>query len=122
LAPYEQGSCRSSVFLRFAARRWPPSDSLSQNAYAIYLVHYAFVIWLQYLLLGLALVAVAKGAIVFAGTLLLSWGAAAMLSRIPLGARLIGGQRASFRSVERPEQLWQTAGAASRSQPTRGGP
>src|SRR5205085_2189115 len=32
----------AAIFLRFAARRLPVADSLSQNAYAIYLVHYTF--------------------------------------------------------------------------------
>jgi hypothetical protein len=40
----------------------------------MYLIHYAFVSWLQYTLLRAALPAVAKGSIVFLGTVLLSWG------------------------------------------------
>ena len=52
-----------------------------------------FVIWLQYLLLGVALFAVAKAAIVFAGTLILSWTTTAAVCRVSIGARLIGGKR-----------------------------
>jgi surface polysaccharide O-acyltransferase-like enzyme len=83
----------AAVFLRFAAAPRPMLASLSENAYGIYLVHYVFVIWLQYLLLGVALFAVAKAAIVFAGTLLMSWVATAAACRISIGARLMGGRR-----------------------------
>jgi glucans biosynthesis protein C len=82
-----------AIFLRFAASRRPLLDSLSDHAYGIYLVHYLFVVWLQYLLLGAPLFAVAKAAVVFAGTLLLSWGTTAAMCRIPIGARLMGGRR-----------------------------
>jgi glucan biosynthesis protein C len=83
----------AAVFLRFATRRSRIFDSLSENAYGMYLVHYVFVIWLQYLLLGAALFAIAKASIVFVLTLLLSWAATATMCRIPLGARLVGTER-----------------------------
>ncbi len=38
-----------ALFLRFARRPNAIGDSLRDNAYGIYLVHYAFVSWLQYL-------------------------------------------------------------------------
>jgi glucans biosynthesis protein C len=66
----------AAVFLRFGSARSALTDSLSENAYAIYLVHYVFVVWLQYALLGAALPAVVKGVLVFASALLLSWGVA----------------------------------------------
>jgi hypothetical protein len=53
------------------------------------LIHYAFVSWLQYALLRTALPAIAKGSLVFSGTVLLSWGATAALRRIPAVARVI---------------------------------
>jgi hypothetical protein len=91
--------CFLAVFLRFAARRWPSLlDSVGRNAYGMYLVHYVFVVWLQYMLLGAALFALAKGAIVFSGTFLLSWSLAAALCRFPVGAHLIGGQRATAKA------------------------
>jgi peptidoglycan/LPS O-acetylase OafA/YrhL len=62
--------------LRFAVERRQVLDSLSTNAYSIYLVHYVFIVWLQYALLDAALPAIGKAAIVFGGTLLLSWAAA----------------------------------------------
>ncbi len=74
----------SAVFLRFASARSTVTDSLSEHAYAIYLVHYVFVVWLQYALLGAAMPAIAKGVLVLAGTLLLSWGVAAGAGRLAL--------------------------------------
>jgi surface polysaccharide O-acyltransferase-like enzyme len=62
-------------------------------AYGIYLVHYVFVVWLQYLLLGVALFAIAKAAIVFTATVVLSWVTAAAVCRIPIGARVVGADR-----------------------------
>jgi len=74
----------SAVFLRFASARSTVTDSLSEHAYAIYLVHYVFVVWLQYALLGAAMPAIAKGVLVLTGTLLLSWGVAAAAGRLAL--------------------------------------
>ncbi len=71
----------AAVFLRFGNARSALTDSLSENAYAIYVVHYVFVVWLQYALLGAALPAVVKGVLVFASTLLLSWGVAVAAGR-----------------------------------------
>jgi hypothetical protein len=51
------------------------------------------VIWTQYLLLGVALPAVAKGLIVFAVTVVLSWAASAALRRVPVAGRVIGAAR-----------------------------
>ena len=84
-----------AVSLHFATRHSRLLDSLSANAYGLYLVHYNFVVWLQYALLGTALFAAIKSAIVFSGTLVLSWIAVLAVQRIPFGAQLIGApQRA----------------------------
>jgi len=83
----------AAVFVRFATAPWPVFISLSEHAYGIYLVHYVFVIWLQYLLLGVALFAIAKGAIVFGASVLLSWATTAAVCRLPIGARLLGAER-----------------------------
>jgi glucans biosynthesis protein C len=83
-------SCASSsffviaVFLHFARNRSRALDSLSRNAYGIYLVHYVFVSWLQYALLNAPVFAFLKAAIVFGLTLGLSWAASAALRRLPL--------------------------------------
>jgi peptidoglycan/LPS O-acetylase OafA/YrhL len=50
---------------------------LSRHAYGIYLVHYVFVLWLQYVLTGMALSAPAKMIIVFSIAVPLSWAASA---------------------------------------------
>ncbi len=86
----------AAVFLRFAAMHRPMLGGLSQHAYGIYFVHYVFVLWIQYLLLGVALFAIAKAAIVFAGTVILSWATTVALCRIPLGARLMGARRSAL--------------------------
>ncbi len=79
-----------AVCLRFATAPSRFSGYLAANAYGLYLVHYVFVVWLQFSLLGLPLFAVGKAAIVFSATLLLSLLTTAAAQRIPLGARLIG--------------------------------
>jgi surface polysaccharide O-acyltransferase-like enzyme len=76
--------------LRFGFRRSPARASLSANAYSLYLVHYVFVVWLQYALLSSNLAAVIKGPIVFLVTLIMSWVIILAVQRVPLGARLIG--------------------------------
>jgi peptidoglycan/LPS O-acetylase OafA/YrhL len=61
-----------SLFLRFATTRSRIAESLSDNAYGMYLVHYVFVVWLQYALLDVPFSAVAKAALVFVVTLVAS--------------------------------------------------
>jgi hypothetical protein len=92
-------ACFSSCFfvlaivLRFAGRRLRALDGLNRDAFGMYLVHYVFVVWLQYALLVAGLAAVVKGSIVFGGTLLLSWGTIAAIRRIPSAAQVIGADR-----------------------------
>jgi hypothetical protein len=68
-------------------------DSLKANAFGMYLIHYLFIVWLQFALLGLAAPAVVKAALVFAATLALSWSLTAALRRIPTVAQIIGTDR-----------------------------
>ncbi|MGO9399669.1 MAG: acyltransferase family protein [Xanthobacteraceae bacterium] len=75
--------------LRFGLKRSAALDSLSVNAYSLYLVHYVFTVWLQYALLGAALFALLKGVIVFCGTVILSWLTILLVERIPFGLRLV---------------------------------
>ncbi|MGD8981271.1 MAG: acyltransferase [Desulfobacterales bacterium] len=79
----------TGLFLRFVKRRVGIFDSLSENSYGIYVVHYVFVTWLQYLLLRSALAPSVKGMVVFVGTLILSWGTVAVIRRIPAVAKVI---------------------------------
>ena len=90
------GSCFGvlAVALRFAALRLPALTRLNNSAYGMYLVHYPFVVWLQYALLGAALPAIIKGAGVFGATLLFSSGTIAALRCVPSVAQIIGAGRA----------------------------
>jgi uncharacterized membrane protein YozB (DUF420 family) len=67
-------------------RAW--MDSLARSAYTIYLVHYVFVLWMQYALLALPLPAAAKFAATFVFAVLFSWMTARALLTIP-GARRV---------------------------------
>ena len=71
------------------------ADSLSANAYGIYLIHYLFVIWLQYALLGISMPAFAKAATVFIAALVMSWMVSIALSHTSFGARLLHGRAAA---------------------------
>jgi hypothetical protein len=79
-------------------RCWPIWSGF-RLPYGLYLVHYNFVVWLQYALLGTALFAMVKAAIVFGGTLVLSWIAVLAVQRIPFGAQLIGAPATRGRNV-----------------------
>lgn len=72
-----------ALTLRFVHARYRWADNLSDNAYGIYLVHYPFVIWAQYLLLGSSMPATSKALIVFSVSLGLSWGTSVLLRSIP---------------------------------------
>ena len=91
-----------AVCLRFAVHRRQVLDSLSSNAYSIYLVHYVFIVWLQYALLGAPLIAVGKAAIVFGGTLLMSWAAAVAFGNLSPLAPLAAVRRALGAGVMSP--------------------
>lgn len=94
------GCCSfAALFVRFGARRSRLLAGLSENAYGMYLVHYVFVVWLQYAMLDAALPAVVKAAFVFGVTLILSWVTTAAMCRIPLCARLIGAERLALAKV-----------------------
>lgn len=77
-----------SLFVRFA-RPGSIGDSLAANAYGMYITHYVFVSWLQFALLTSALPGAAKGTMVFAGAVALSWGLTAALRRIPAVGKVI---------------------------------
>jgi peptidoglycan/LPS O-acetylase OafA/YrhL len=72
-----------AVFARFVRRRSAIWDSLSANAYGMYLVHYVFVTWIQFSLLRSALPGYAKGLLVTLSVIALSWLVAAGLRRLP---------------------------------------
>jgi peptidoglycan/LPS O-acetylase OafA/YrhL len=78
-----------ALFLRFGRRPNAIGDSLRDNAYGIYLVHYAFVSWLQYSLLNSGVGAVPKAILVTSGALALSWATSAALRTIPAVRRVV---------------------------------
>ena len=78
-----------AVFLRFAQSSFRLLDAMQPQAYGIYLVHFMPLIWLQYLIYDPPYPAFAKFAIVFAGTLSLSWALTLVLRRLPVVADMI---------------------------------
>jgi peptidoglycan/LPS O-acetylase OafA/YrhL len=96
LACFASCFCVLAAALRFMPRRWPQLEILNRNAYGMYLVHYPFVLWLQYALLAAPLPAIAKFMAVFAGSVLLSLGACEVLCGVPAIALVIGGGRRSI--------------------------
>jgi len=78
-----------AIFLRFAKTPLKLLDAIRPSAYGIFLVHYIFIIWLQYAIYDPPWPAVVKFAIVFAGTLAMSWGLVVVLRKIPFVARMI---------------------------------
>jgi len=82
-----------ALFLRFAHRRLPMLEPLNDKTYGIYLIHYVFSVWLQYALLGLAIFGGVKAAIVFIGTLSMSFISVAALHRIPFAGRIDRSRR-----------------------------
>ena len=68
-----------AIALRFFHFRDRAFDSLSINAYGIYLMHYAVVVWAQYALLPIAFPAITKGVLVLLLGLAVSWAASAGL-------------------------------------------
>ena len=79
----------TGLFLRFTKKSVKLFDSLSENAYGIYLIHYVFVSWIQYLLLEIRLAPGVKGILVFLITLMFSWGTITAVRRLPLAAKVI---------------------------------
>ena len=78
-----------AAFVRFVKKSRGILDSLRDNAYGVYLVHYAFASWLQYAMLGSHLSGFAKLTIVFTLAVALSWITTAALRRIPAVAWVI---------------------------------
>jgi hypothetical protein len=78
-----------ATFLRFAQSPLAFLDAMRPQAYGIFLVHYIFIIYLQYATYDPQLPAFVKFAIVFIGTLSLSWATVLLLRKIPFVGRMI---------------------------------
>jgi glucans biosynthesis protein C len=75
-----------TVFRKFVKTGKTWLNSLSENAYLIYFVHYVFVIWCQFLLLNVNISALTKFAVTFIVALSLSWMTSSLLRKI----RIVG--------------------------------
>jgi glucans biosynthesis protein C len=82
-----------AVSLHFGTRRSRIFGSLANDAFGMYLFHYIFVVWLQYLVLGMAWFAIAKAMVVFCGAVLASWATTEAARRVPFGVLLLGAER-----------------------------
>jgi hypothetical protein len=78
-----------AFFLRFKRSGWSVLDPMQKDAYGIFLVHYAFALWIQYWLIDFDLPAIVKVLIGFAFTLASSWALTAGLRRIPGATRVL---------------------------------
>jgi surface polysaccharide O-acyltransferase-like enzyme len=78
-----------AIMLRSAKANWWLFDALQPSAYGVFLIHYIFIIWLQYAVYDLALPAGVKFAIVFVGTLSMSWIFTVLVRRVPFVGRMI---------------------------------
>ncbi|MBN1602315.1 MAG: acyltransferase [Chitinispirillaceae bacterium] len=67
--------------VRSGKRIW---NSLSENAYLIYLIHYIFIVWCQFMLLNLNIPAFFKFLITFSVSFVLSWGVSILFRKIEL--------------------------------------
>lgn len=78
-----------ALFIRFSRRSSRFFNSLQDNAYGMYLVHYVIVSWMQYLLIHVRVPGVLKGGLVFFIAVVLSWTLVSFLRRIPVVARIL---------------------------------
>jgi peptidoglycan/LPS O-acetylase OafA/YrhL len=87
-------SCAASSFFVMAlvirfVKPWRWADSLSANAYGIYLVHYVIVLWVQYAALRWSASAVVKGLAVSLAAVGMSWMTTAFMRRSKLIAKVV---------------------------------
>jgi len=77
------------IFVRFITRPSNVLDSLRDNAYGMYLIHFVYLSWVQYSLLNVPWHAWVKGFISLLCIAVLSWTSTALLRRVPAVARVI---------------------------------
>jgi hypothetical protein len=78
-----------AFFLRLKRSGWSVLDPMQKDAYGIFLVHYAFALWIQYWLHDFDCPAILKMAIGFAFTLATSWALTAALRKIPGATKVL---------------------------------
>lgn len=81
------------LFLKFAHRQRPLLGAIAANGYGVYFFHYFFVLWTQYLLLGVNVFAPLKAFTVFVVSISLSWAVSELLCQTAVGRRILRGQR-----------------------------
>ncbi len=69
------------IFRQFVRSSSPILDSLTASSFGIYLIHYGFVLWIQFVLLLAPWPAWIRFGITFIGSLTLSWAVIALLRR-----------------------------------------
>jgi glucans biosynthesis protein C len=74
---------------KLVRRNYPIFDDLSANAYGLYLIHYAVILWIQFAPLSTAWPAPIKFSVTFIGGLALSWGVSKLIRRIPAVRRVL---------------------------------
>lgn len=104
-----------ALFLRIGGERHAIPQSLSESSYGIYVFHYFFVLWAQYLLLGVALFALIKAIVVLCAALALSWLASVLVCQIPFGARILKGT-GRLRAAQSPSLAGQNQGWLGQAQ------
>jgi len=72
-----------AFFMRWKRSGWSILDPMQNDAYGIFLVHYAFVLWIQYWMLDLGWPAIVKALVAFIVTMAASWIATRVLRQIP---------------------------------------
>ena len=78
-----------ALAVRFGRRHSTLGDSLSANAYAIYVVHWPIVLWLQLALVLTPWAPIAKGLLTIAAGFGLSWLVASLLRSVPGVSRVL---------------------------------
>ena len=77
------------LFRKIVHKQLAVVDNLVNNAYGIYLIHYAAVIWLQYLLLPVSWPVSLKFLSAFIGGLLISLGITTVIRKIPAARQIL---------------------------------
>ena len=101
----------TALFFRYATAPWPIIGGISENAYGIYFFHYPVALWLQFLLLGVAIPAIGKGVFVLIATLTLSWVASVATTRL-----LASGHALIARGATLFGAPWSAGGRLSRTE------
>ena len=78
-----------AIFLRFKTQGSSSLDWMQRDAYGIFLVHYAYVLWIQHALFDFDMSAIAKAMIALVGGLALSWATSALLRQISGANRVL---------------------------------